>query len=301
MRWLWHAGGVRPRAGETRRRLRGATIPAAALALALAGCTAQPAPAAAPTATPTASVPTATASAPVPTLAERGTAADAYAGSRVGTTGIVVRDRQTGEVWGNASAGTSFRAASTVKLAIAVDLLTRARAGAIRLSAADLASMTAMIVSSDNAAASRLWNRFGGAAIGSRFPAYGLTGATGTAAWATVRCTPADLERLVTYVLERTAPPDRVTLVGLLRSVVPDQRWGVFGLVGSALPGAKNGWTPSPAGWAVDTAGFAGPAERWTVVVMTDLTGVVTNAPDDFVYGVQTVTGTVTTLFLGAL
>lgn len=267
--------------------------------LALAGCSA-PAPGAGPAAGPAATpapAPTSAVSAAVPTVAERGPAADAYARSRAGTTGVVVRDRRTGAVWRNASAGAPFRAASTVKLAIAVDLLTRARAGAIRLDPGDEIALQAMIVASDNAATDRLWTRFGGPAIGARFAAYGLTGATGTSAWGTVRCTPEDLERLVSYVLERADPADRTTLVGLLRGVTAMQRWGVLGLPAAARPGAKNGWTPSPGGWAVDTAGFAGPDERYTVVVMTDLTG----TTGDFVHGVQTVTGTVTTLFLGVL
>ena len=45
------------------------------------------------------------------------------------------------------------------------------------------------------------------------------------------------------------------------------------------------------------TAGFLGPGGRYTVVVMTDRTG----TADDFVAGVETVTGSVTTLFLGLL
>lgn len=272
---------------------------AVAVCLALAGCSAPPPAPSAATPTPAAaSTVPATTPPPEPTLAERGPAADAYAAARVGSTGIVVRDRQTGEVWRNAAAGTRFRAASTVKLAIAVDLLVRARAGVVRPTAADLAALRSMIVASDNAAASRLWDRFG---AGPRLAAYGLTGAVVGGGWGAVRCTPDDLERLVSYVLERTHPADRATMVGLLRAVVPDQRWGVFGVASGAAPGGKNGWTPSPGGWAVDTAGFLGPGERWTVVVMTDLTGARTDAPDDFVYGVQTVSGVVTTLFLGLL
>ena len=235
--------------------------------------------------------------APRPALAARGAAADAYAAGRPGVTGIVVRDRQTGEVWRNASAGAHFRAASTVKLAIAVDLLTRARTGEIQLGPVDEIALQNMIISSDNAATDRLWARFGGPEIGARFSAYGLTGATGITAWGTLRCSPDDLERLVSYVLERTDPADRTTLVGLLRGVTAKQRWGVLGLAAAARPGAKNGWTPSPGGWAVDTAGFAGPAERYTVVVMTDLSG----TSGDLAAGVRTVTGTVTTLFLGLL
>ncbi|CAA9269588.1 MAG: hypothetical protein AVDCRST_MAG41-2790, partial [uncultured Corynebacteriales bacterium] len=225
-----------------------------------------------------------------PDLTARGRAADAFALARGGRTGIVVRDRTTGETWRNAEAGSAFRAASTVKLAIAVDVLVRARAAGRPPDRADLAAVRSMIVSSDNAAAGRLWS----AGTAARLAGYGLRDATGTGAWGTVRCTPEDLERLVTYVLERTHPADRDLLVGLLRAVVPEQRWGVLGAVAGARPGGKNGWVPGPAGWSVATVGFLGPAERYTVAVMT-----AGPAGTDFLAGVRTVTGTVTTLVLG--
>ncbi|HZB48182.1 MAG TPA: serine hydrolase [Mycobacteriales bacterium] len=258
----------------------------------VAGCATDSAPAVPPSSPPVATSVVASPAAGPLDLATRGPAADAFARARGGTTGIAVRDRVTGRSWGNRAARTPFRAASTVKLAIAVDLLGRARAGAVRLTAADRAALRAMLVRSDNAATDRLWARFGGAAIGSRFPAYGLVSATRTDAWDQVRCTPEDLLRLVGHVLDRVHPADRATLVDLLRAVEPAQRWGVFGVVGTGRPGGKNGWLPTGAGWAVATAGFVGPGERYAVAVMT------TGAPD-FVAGVETVTGTVTTLLLG--
>ncbi|HEY6745130.1 MAG TPA: tat pathway signal sequence [Mycobacteriales bacterium] len=243
------------------------------------------------TAGPAASAGTSTAA---PDLAVRGTAADAFARARGGRTGIVIRDRVTGAVWRNADAGTAFRAASTVKLGIAVDLLVRSRAAGIPLDPATRAALTAMITASDNGAADRLWARAGGPAAGARLARYGLRDAIGTGGWGGVRCTPDDLERLVSYALERTAVADRATLVGLLRAVVPAQRWGVLGVAATAAPGAKNGWTPDGGSWAVATVGFLGPAERYTVAVMT------AGPPGgDFVGGVETVTGTVTTLVLG--
>ena len=266
---------------------------AAALAvcgLLAAGCT-PASPAAAPSGPSASPLPAVAATGS--NLAARGRAADAFARARGGRTGIVVRDRTTGETWRNAEAGSAFRAASTVKLAIAVDLLVRTRAAGRALDAADRAALTAMIVSSDNAAAVRLWSR-AGAAAGGRLAAYGLRDATRTDAWGAVRCTPEDLERLVSYLLERAHPADRALLVGLLRAVVPKQRWGVLGTVAGTRPGGKNGWVPGPAGWSVATVGFLGPGERYTVAVMT-----AGPAGTDFVAGVETVTGTVTTLFLG--
>lgn len=221
-------------------------------------------------------------------LAVRGPAAEAYARARGGRTGIVARDRVTGQVWRSAAAATSFRAASTVKLALAVDLLVRTPGP---LDPADRTLLTAMIVRSDNAAADRLWARAGGASAGRRLAAYGLRHATGTAAWGSVRCPPDDLDRLLSYVLDRLDPADRGLLVELMRRVVPAQRWGVFGVVAATRPGGKNGWTPDGGGWAVATVGFLGPAERYTVTVMT--------AGTDFDSAVATVSGTVTTLFLG--
>jgi hypothetical protein len=259
---------------------------AGAVALALvAGCSAGPAaPAAGPAPATTAPAPTTTAPATPDglDLAVRGPAADTYARTKGGRTGIVVRDRVTGARWANAAADTRFRAASTIKLAIAVDVL----AGAP--TPADRADVRAMIVTSDNAAADRLWRRVTPAHL----RAYGLRDADIPARWGAVRCTPADLERLVTYVLERAAPATRATLTGLLRAVRADQRWGVLAAVDSTRPGAKNGWLPEGAGWALASAGFLGPAERYTVAIMTD------GAPS-FLDGVATVSGTATTLTLG--
>jgi len=227
---------------------------------------------------------------PAVDLAARGTAADAFARARGGRTGIVIRDRVTGVTWRNTDAGTAFRAASTVKLGIAVDLLVRGTP----LDPAARSALTAMLTASDNAAADRLWARSGGPAAGARLAGYGLRDATGTSRWGSVRCTPEDLERLVSYALDRTDPADRATLVGLLRAVVPAQRWGVLGVAGTARPGAKNGWTPDGDSWAVSTVGFLGPGERYTVAVMT------AGPPgSDFLDSVETVTGTVTTLVLG--
>lgn len=49
--------------------------------------------------------------------------AQAYAASRPGVAGIVVRDRETGAVWRNANSPTHIWGCSTPKLAMVVDLL----------------------------------------------------------------------------------------------------------------------------------------------------------------------------------
>ena len=89
-------------------------------------------------------------------------AADAYAATRPGTVGIVVVDRVTGAVMANRYADTPVWTASTIKLAVATDLLRRQRAGTVHLSNADRADMHEMLNSSDDAATDRLWFAYAG-------------------------------------------------------------------------------------------------------------------------------------------
>ena len=70
-------------------------------------------------------------------MAQRIAQANAYLATRPGTVGYVLRDRTTGQAHRNDAAGTMMWTASTIKLAMVVDLLTRARAGQISLTPAD--------------------------------------------------------------------------------------------------------------------------------------------------------------------
>ena len=92
-------------------------------------------------------------------LRQRIAEAEQYVATRPGTIGFVLRDRATGAKYRNANAGTPIWTASTIKLAMVADLLTRERAGMIRLSDADRRLMAAMLQRSDNAAADTLWAR----------------------------------------------------------------------------------------------------------------------------------------------
>jgi hypothetical protein len=216
-------------------------------------------------------------------LQARFAAADAYAADRPGTSGIVVHDLRTGAVWQNDHAGDLTWTASTIKLAMAVDLLTRARTGAITLTSGDRALMHAMLHSSDNKAADRLWFKYAGAdhrAFNDDFPRYGMTSLRPQAGytkfypyWGYQKCTPADLDRLMTYVLTKLPAVDRAYLVRELRTVGEVQRWGVWGAGPAAHPGNKNGWSEEDGGWVMNTVGFVGEGERYAVTVMNDLRG----------------------------
>src|SRR5664279_1075078 len=109
-------------------------------------------------------------------LRERIAEAEQYVATRPGTVGFVLRDRATGAKYRNVNAGVPIWTASTIKLAMVADLLTRERAGSLRLDDSDRRLMVAMLRNSDNAAADSLWSRFGGpdGRFNANFPRYGM-------------------------------------------------------------------------------------------------------------------------------
>jgi hypothetical protein len=209
--------------------------------------------------------------------------ADAYLATRPGVVGYVVRDRATGAVYRNAHAGEQVWTASTIKLAMVVDLLTRQRAGAITLTDADNRLIAAMLHSSDDDAADALWSRYGGSdhqAYNNDFPAYGMTGLRpqrGYSAtfpyWGFQKATPDDLDRLMNYTLTQLNPVDTAAIVNQLQHVDANQQWGVWGAGPAMTPGNKDGWSLEDSGWVVNTVGFAGPGQRYTLAVMNNLVG----------------------------
>jgi hypothetical protein len=211
-------------------------------------------------------------------FAHRVAAADAYLAGRPGTVGYVLRDRQSGAVYRNAHAEDPVWTASTIKLAMVVDLLTRQRADTIALTDSDKALMAAMLHSSDDDAADKLWSRYGGAdhqAYNNDFPRYGMTDLRPQRGfssiypyWGFQKTTPDDLDRLINYTLTRLDPADTASIVGQLQHVDANQQWGVWGAGPAMAPGNKDGWSLEQGGWVVNTVGFAGPGQRYTLAVM---------------------------------
>jgi hypothetical protein len=206
-----------------------------------------------------------------------------YLATRPGTVGIVLRDRSTGAIWRNQYAATPVWTASTIKLAMAVDLLRRHRTGQLTLSAADRVTMNAMLHSSDDDAADTLWFKYAGAnhlSYNDEFPAFGMTtlvpqpGFTNYFPyWGFQKCTPDDLDRLMHYVLTTVNPIDRAYLISELQHVAPDQQWGVWASDQGASAGSKDGWSLEQGGWVMNSIGFAGPGQRYTLAIMNSLNG----------------------------
>ena len=216
------------------------------------------------------------------TQQQRFAAASAYISRKVSGTGylsVVFTDRQTGYAWRFGPTQHEGWTASTIKLAIATDLLRRQRAGQITLTAADRHDMATMLNFSDNHASDRLWTKFGGDDMLARFrDQYGMTGLhfvpgfTAKTYWGFVKCTTDDLAALMNYVFAQVNPTDRAYLVGALRGVAPNQQWGVWAAGSAQRPGNKDGWSyetdPYGKHWVTNTVGFAGPDERYLIAVM---------------------------------
>lgn len=209
-------------------------------------------------------------------LQRRITKAQAYAASRPGVAGIVVRDRETGAVWRNANSRTHIWGCSTPKLAMVVDLLLRNDSGGIRLTAEDRDLMQKMLHSSDNDAATTLWKRYGAEDYATRFPSYGMTDMKFTAehphTWGWILTTTNDLDRLMNYVLTKLPAIHRDYIVREMRTVDHNQQWGVWGAGHAASPGNKNGWSDDndDGSWITNSVGFVGPKERFTVSIMNN-------------------------------
>ena len=210
-------------------------------------------------------------------------AVQSYLASRPGTTGVVVHDMRTGAVWRNDHSSDPTWTASTIKLAMAVDLLSRDRSGAITLTGDDRALIEAMLHSSDDDAADLLWFKYAGEdhlSFNKAFPSYGLTSLAPQKGysefypyWGFQKCTPEDLDRLIHHVLTDLPAADRDFIVGQMRSVAPVQQWGVWGAGPAALPGTKNGWSEEDGGWVMNTVGFVGDGEQFTLSAMNNLRG----------------------------
>ncbi|SDC49236.1 Beta-lactamase class A [Actinokineospora iranica] len=206
-----------------------------------------------------------------------------YLAGRPGTVGVVVRDRATGAVWRNEHAGELTWTASTIKLGMVVDLLHRQRAGKIVLTPVDRALMTAMLHSSDDDAATTLWLRYSGVdhlTFNAAFPQYGLTSLRPQPGygrifpyWGFQKCTPDDLDRLINHVLDRVPAEDRAFILDQMRAVAPNQQWGVWGAGPGGRPGNKDGWSEEDGGWVMNSVGFVGPGERYTLAIMNNLRG----------------------------
>jgi hypothetical protein len=137
---------------------------------------------------------------------------------------------------------------SSIKAWIAADYLRVAQVEGRALTSRERADISAMVRSSDNAAAQRLYTALGGDAILRHLRSTcDVTVSTSTPGyWSLTQITAVDATRIFACVL-RTAPtyPGGDELLTDLRSVDPDDAFGIkAGLPPATTVAMKNGWMP---------------------------------------------------------
>ncbi|HET9769592.1 MAG TPA: serine hydrolase, partial [Acidimicrobiia bacterium] len=218
--------------------------------------------------------------APDPISPERFADASRWAAGRAGTAGFTLVDTASGASRGNDESGVALRTASIVKVMIGMRLFARAEAQRRGLTAAEASDLAAMIRSSDNDAASRLWGSLGGPAVITWIRQ--VTGVRNThppgnpASWGFTTTTARDMATVLQAIVKAKgiSPASRDALLREMRSVVPSQRWGIGPAVHRSNPAVKNGWYPDTDApvWRVHCTGVAdhaGRSNRWVIVVTT--------------------------------
>lgn len=236
---------------------------------AASGSAATASPSASRTASPAASSSASPSASPsaTPTPAAASTAAiSSYLRTRPGETALAGVDLQTGRTI--ALRPTSrFITASIVKVDILVALLLRHQAAGTSLTSSQRSLARAMIIRSDNAAASALWSAIGrGAGLAKANKQLGLTGTTPgpTTYWGNTRTTPRDQLRLLTRLTGTSSPltaAHRAYVLELMEDVVAGQRWGVSAAASGEVA-LKNGWLATVTDHGLWTVNSIGRIER---------------------------------------
>ena len=160
-----------------------------------------------------------------------------------------------------------------VKIDILGDLLYEKSSHHEVLSSAERQISAAMIDDSDNTSAQELWNDIGGFGLSTKTSGTGgyyaiqsfnhQIGFTETATnwgWGLMATTPHDFLALLRAIWlpgRVLTTTDRSYEQGLMRNVVPSQRFGIpSGPPKTAVVGVKNGWYPEPTGWQLNSAGY---------------------------------------------
>jgi hypothetical protein len=216
----------------------------------------------------------------VDTQADRIAEATRFAAGREGTAGFALIDTTTGKVHGNNDGAVGMRTASIVKVIIGMRLFAVAAEQKRGLTGDEQSNLSAMIRSSDNDAASRLWGALGGPAVINWVRK--VTGVRSTAppanppSWGFTTTTARDFAVILNALVHAkgATAAHRDALLREMRQVIPSQRWGVAVAVHHSVAAVKNGWYPDTDApvWRVLCAGVVDHGNRpnrWVLVVTT--------------------------------
>ncbi|MFF1921496.1 serine hydrolase [Streptomyces sp. NPDC058221] len=195
---------------------------------------------------------------------------------RMPTTAVALHDR-TNRTTCTLRPTSAYDSASVVKATVLAALLRDADRHNRHLTQRETALSTKMITKSDNDATTTLWKQLGATKVRAFLKAAGMThtvpGAGGS--WGLTQITAQDEQRLLTLLTARNSvlsDSARSYELGLMRKVIPSQRWGTpAGAPASDTVQVKNGWLQRAThGWRVHSIGaFAGNGHDYTLTVLT--------------------------------
>ena len=219
-------------------------------------------------------------------------AAVAFARSRAGSASFAIVDER-GRIHGF-HRGRRHHSASLVKAMLLVAYLSQGGVRNRRLRGSDKALLGPMIRVSDNGAASSVQNRVGLGAMSRLARRAGMRRFHPNPVWGGSEVTARDQARFFFRIRALTPRRHRKYALGLLRRIVPGQRWGIPpGRPKGWSAHFKGGWYPSAGGWRVHQGALLRRGERKLGLA------ILTESGPGYDYGQETITGVTRRLLRG--
>jgi beta-lactamase class A len=216
-------------------------------------------------------------------------AAVAYARHRTGSVSFAVVDER-GRIHGF-NRGRRYHSASLVKAMLLVAYLNQRGVRGRRLHGSDRALLGPMIRVSDNGAASAVSSRVGLGAMHRLARRAGMRRFRPDPVWGGSEITARDQARFFFRIRNLIPRRHRKYALGLLRRIVPGQRWGIpQGIPKGWSIHFKGGWYPSDGGWRVHQGALLRRGGRKLSLA------VLTEYGPSFGYGQETLRGVTTRL-----
>ncbi len=215
-----------------------------------------------------------------------------FARRRAGSVSFAVVDER-GRIHGF-HRGRRHSSASVVKAMLLVAYLRKGSVRNRRLHGSEKATLGPMIRRSDNAAATRVHNDVGNRGLRRLGRRAGMKRFVPSSIWGGSQITARDQARFFFRIRSLVPGRHRSYALGLLRRIVPGQRWGVpRGKPKSWRVHFKGGWNPGGGGWRVNQAALLRRGDRRLAIA------VLTEGDPSLGYGATTISGVTRRLLRG--
>ncbi len=219
-------------------------------------------------------------------------AARRYARGRSGAVSFAIVD-QRGRIHGFRR-GTRYSSASLVKAMLLVAYLRQRSVRRRRLHGSDKALLGPMIRVSDNGAANAVSARVGTSGLNRLAKRAGMRRFIPDPVWGGSQVTARDQARFFFRIRSLIPARHRDYALGLLRRIVPGQRWGIpQGVPRGFVVHFKGGWYPGGGGWRVNQAALLRKGRGHLGLA------VLTEGGAGFAYGQRTISGVTARLLKG--